>query len=313
MSHFSDIGFDIKSIDHMKELFLELKPRSLRSQHGRYIQYLTEEKSGAQLFWYTEKPSLFGKEELTGISPAFNGKTIQREIDKIKILPPPPYPETTIYLWLHGDDGEYPLVVDVPDLEIKGKNVKTATSMQATLFPNKFEYFENYESFREKYPVKKATGTVNMVGPSEASPLAAPSGMSLEDALSKIADIAQKVPGDQTTAQKNMARLIVDFYTTFFKDNGVATPSSEMFVPTGTFPPKKDPNFKPHSDCWCYGKVISVDKKVNTLTNLEYYHFTMKTYGATYDVVSGMNKIPHEPQIGSIIGGRFWICAKLNF
>lgn len=85
-------------------------------------------------------------------------------------------------------------------------------------------------------------------------------------------------------------------------------PSPGMFIPTGTFSPKNNPDFIQHAACWCYGEVIKSATLLNQLTGKEFFHFIMKTYAATYDVVTEANEKINLKKVG-IIGGEFWPCA----
>jgi len=103
-----------------------------------------------------------------------------------------------------------------------------------------------------------------------------------------------------------------DFYQKYPKKNEKAhIPAPGMFIPTGTFSPKDDPGFKPHAECWCYGKILKEEKLENKLTGEYFYHFIMKTYAAEYDVVVDVKSVNVKPNIGAIIGGVFWPCTIL--
>ena len=85
-----------------------------------------------------------------------------------------------------------------------------------------------------------------------------------------------------------------------------------MFIPSGTFSPSNDPNFQPHAECYCYGKVVSIETLTNEFSGLEFRHMIMDTCAAKYDVLvdfSYANKI----EVGDIVGGPFWINAKVLF
>jgi hypothetical protein len=49
---------------------------------------------------------------------------------------------------------------------------------------------------------------------------------------------------------------------------------------------------------------------MNGITGLEFYHFVMQTYAATYDVVVGADEDMDLNNI-KIIGGNFWPCVIL--
>ena len=102
------------------------------------------------------------------------------------------------------------------------------------------------------------------------------------------------------------------FWKKYPKKEKISFPSPGMFIPTGTFSPKDDPEYKPHAACWCYGEVISSERLVNKFTDISFWHLVMKTYAASYDIVADINMFDAQPKKGGIVGGKFWICARVS-
>ncbi len=145
----------------------------------------------------------------------------------------------------------------------------------------------------------------------------------LEEEYPLIVDIANYLEvqnQDFTKLDKIQTALFVNsfehyesedaFGVRYPKRGKVQFPSPQMFVPSGTFPPKNDPRFIPHAEGFGYGKVIKAEKLVNQITGKEFYHFTMKTYAATYDVVAQIEEDIDLTKV-QIIGGNFWPCTIL--
>ena len=249
MSHFRDIGFDVERKEDIMCLFSEVRGLSRKQEFGKYIQYITDDGSGARLYWYFRKGNLFRKEEFLGITPAFQGSTSQHIRDP-EFKPNQEWPlEPSLDLWINNSETneEYPLIVDVVNyLEVQNKDFTKLSNIKATLFANTFEYYQREEEFWKQYP----------------------------------------------------------------KKNYVHVPAPGMFIPTGTFSPNDNQNFKSHAECWCYGKVIKSQKLVNQITKNEFYHFVMETYAANYDIVTQIKGTIDLKQV-TIIGGIFWPCAIL--
>lgn len=101
-----------------------------------------------------------------------------------------------------------------------------------------------------------------------------------------------------------------EFWKQYPKKDEIHIPAPGMFIPTGTFSPNGDHNFKPHAECWCYGKVTKAEKLVNQITKNEFCHFIIETCAASYDVVTRVEDGVNLKDI-AIIGGVFWPCVIL--
>ena len=249
MNHLADIGFGVKSPDELAHVFSKLKDVSQKKISGKYIQYVTEDPSGARLYWIFRKTGLFRKEEFVSFIPAFKGDSFQ-SIRALKFKPNTEWPlEPSLDLWISDSElgEEYPLIVDVANyVEVQNQDFTKLDKIQTVLFVNSFEHYENEDAFSVRYP----------------------------------------------------------------KKGKVQFPSSLMFVPSGTFSPKKDPLFVPHAEGFGYGRVMKAEKLVNQITGKEFHHFIMKTYAATYDVVAQIEEDIDLTKV-QIIGGNFWPCTIL--
>ena len=103
-----------------------------------------------------------------------------------------------------------------------------------------------------------------------------------------------------------------DFRKKYPKGEKNPFPSPGMFIPSGTFSPKNYPNFKPHAECYCYGRVEFAETLKNEFSGLEFQHVIIDTYGAKYDVLVDWTH-KQDIEIGDIVGGFFWVSGKVLF
>lgn len=93
---------------------------------------------------------------------------------------------------------------------------------------------------------------------------------------------------------------------------------SQMFIPSGSFPPlneKSEENkedFVPQPECLCYGKVVSAVKLTNKIGGGDFWHIVLDTYSAKYDVVADAEILSECPKAGEIIGGSFYVSGRLD-
>jgi hypothetical protein len=93
---------------------------------------------------------------------------------------------------------------------------------------------------------------------------------------------------------------------------------SQMFIPSGSFPPlneKSEENkedFVPQPECLCYGKVVSAEKLTNKIGGGDFWHIVLDTYSAKYDVVADAEMLSECPKVGEIIGGSFYVSGRLD-
>ena len=139
MNHLADIGFGVKSPDELAHVFSKLKDVSQKKISGKYIQYVTEDPSGARLYWIFRKTGLFRKEEFVSFIPAFKGDSFQ-SIRALKFKPNPEWPlEPSLDLWISDSElgEEYPLIVDVANyVEVQNQDFTKLDKIQTVLLCN---------------------------------------------------------------------------------------------------------------------------------------------------------------------------------
>lgn len=59
------------------------------------------------------------------------------------------------------------------------------------------------------------------------------------------------------------------------------------------------------------GEIKQFALKTNSLSNENFYWFLVETLGGEVDVVVDVKYVPHEPQIGNIVSGQFWLSGKI--
>lgn len=157
MSHFTDIGFRVERQEDIITLFSSFKHESKKQVFGKYIQYITQDESGARLYWYYRKGSLFHKEQFLGVMPAFKG-SLSQNIRKPGLIPNHDWPlEPSLDLWVNNSEtnDEYPLVVDISNyLEVQNSDLTKLTHINGTLFANHFEFYKSEDEFWKRNPKK---------------------------------------------------------------------------------------------------------------------------------------------------------------
>jgi len=86
--------------------------------------------------------------------------------------------------------------------------------------------------------------------------------------------------------------------------------SDEFFIPSGTFNPDGTKK-KSTANAIFGGYILSAEKRVNSHTAKEYYHFTVRCQGIIFDVLADAAFIIKEPKIGGILSGSFWLSGKI--
>lgn len=59
------------------------------------------------------------------------------------------------------------------------------------------------------------------------------------------------------------------------------------------------------------GQIKEFELKTNELSSEKFYWFLIETVGGELDVVADIKLVPHEPKIGGIVSGQFWLSGKL--
>lgn len=85
--------------------------------------------------------------------------------------------------------------------------------------------------------------------------------------------------------------------------------ASNSFIPIGLF--RQSEGIPPQAHGRFAGTVKEFELKTNQLSGAKFYWFLVETLGGEIDVVSDVNYVKNEPQIGSIIHGSFWLTGKI--
>lgn len=149
ISHFSAIGFDVKTSDDLlllTESILQIAHHY--SMHKKAVYFCYTDPSGAQIWVCVDKK----RGNIINITPSFLPKQTQK-IGVFKIKPRGVNKKVFAHAWLnpiyydsHSFDGDFPLVIHLPDYlnhQIK-KNTQTA---YLTLFANDVELYVDKHDF----------------------------------------------------------------------------------------------------------------------------------------------------------------------
>jgi hypothetical protein len=88
--------------------------------------------------------------------------------------------------------------------------------------------------------------------------------------------------------------------------------ASQSFIPSGLFTPAGDSTVPPQAQAIFAGHVLAADKKINVLTDREFYWALVETYGGAYDVVIDSNLLAGVPAVGGVISGSFWLSGRIG-
>jgi hypothetical protein len=90
--------------------------------------------------------------------------------------------------------------------------------------------------------------------------------------------------------------------------------ASKMFVPSGLFDfdgENWDEKNPPRPIGMFAGEVKAFELKTNALSGEKFYWLLVETLGGEVDVVADPKYVPHEPSIGGIVSGQFWLSGRL--
>lgn len=88
--------------------------------------------------------------------------------------------------------------------------------------------------------------------------------------------------------------------------------ASQSVIPCGTFSHDNNPDFKQSATAIIAGEVILCCKRQNSYSGAYYHHIRIKSLGMTFDIVADESFVTRPVNIGSIIGGVFWLSAKIK-
>jgi hypothetical protein len=84
--------------------------------------------------------------------------------------------------------------------------------------------------------------------------------------------------------------------------------TSESFIPSGILGPGNEVK----AEAAFNGHVLSVERRTNRLTNLEFIWCLVRSTGGTFDVVADPEILPGHPPVGGVISGQFWLSGRIG-
>lgn len=252
MSHFSAIGFDIKSEEDTSLLIDDILKVATEYSTHEYLTYLRyTDPSGAEIWLCGNNQS----KSIVGAIPCFLSKTTQKVgINAVIPIENGEYGDGTVHGRLNPseydkkygwNDGNYPVIIDVPNYLDYCDDDKIHQAY-LTLFAENVDIFDNENDFDEW----------------------------------------QKQDGREFNF------------------------SSEFFGPSGMF--TDDEQSKPTASVVAGLTVIEAEKRLNTLTNNEFYWCRASTYGGEYEAVFPLDMFDKTPEVGNIIFGSYWLTGRFE-
>ena len=86
--------------------------------------------------------------------------------------------------------------------------------------------------------------------------------------------------------------------------------SSEFFGPSGMF--TDDEQSEPTAIVLAGLTVLEAEKRLNTLSNNEFYWCRVGTYGGEYEAVFPLDMFDDVPKVGNIIFGHYWLTGRFK-
>lgn len=252
MSHFSAIGFNVESIDEYSlliEQVLKVATEYSTHEHLTYLRYT--DPSGVEIWLCANNDT----KEIVCATPCFLSQTTQKVgINVVTPIENGEYGDGTVHGWLNPseydekygwDDGNYPIIVDVPNCLDYGNDDKIHQAY-LTLFAEDVDIFDDENDFYEW----------------------------------------QKQDGKE-----------LSFNSKFFGPSG-------MFV--------DDEKSEPTAIVLAGLTVIESEKRLNTLSNNEFYWCRASTYGGEYEAVFPLDMFDKIPESGNIIFGNYWLTGRFE-
>jgi hypothetical protein len=87
--------------------------------------------------------------------------------------------------------------------------------------------------------------------------------------------------------------------------------AAESFIPSGTFKPDGEVIEPPVAQAVLTGRILSSDRRTNSLSGLPFYALTVSTLGGIIDMAVDPSFVSIEPTIGGIVFGSFWMTGRL--
>jgi len=87
--------------------------------------------------------------------------------------------------------------------------------------------------------------------------------------------------------------------------------ASQSFIPSGLFSPDGEPTEPPQAYGIFSGHILQTAKKRNPLTGHSFYWALVDSLGGVFDVVIDPALMGHEPEVGGVLTGSFWLSGCL--
>lgn len=90
--------------------------------------------------------------------------------------------------------------------------------------------------------------------------------------------------------------------------------AAKSFIPSGLFSGNENQETDlgiVHPIGILAGEIKTFELKTNSLTNNDFYHFSVETLGGGIDVVADIHLVRKSPEIGGIVKGQFWLSGKI--
>jgi hypothetical protein len=87
--------------------------------------------------------------------------------------------------------------------------------------------------------------------------------------------------------------------------------ATESLIPSGLFAPGGAVTVPPRAEAILYGHVEATEVRTNPTSGLEFIWCRVQTYGGKLEIVADRTLAAELPVVGGIVGGSFWLSARL--
>lgn len=87
--------------------------------------------------------------------------------------------------------------------------------------------------------------------------------------------------------------------------------ASESFIPSGTMKLGGGAIEPPVAQAVLSGRILTAERRTNSLTGLPFYALTVRTLGGVIDMAVDPSLVTSEPVVGGVVFGSFWLSGRL--
>jgi hypothetical protein len=88
--------------------------------------------------------------------------------------------------------------------------------------------------------------------------------------------------------------------------------AAESFIPSGTFKLGGEGAIEPPvAQAVLSGRILTAERRTNSLTGLPFYALTVRTLGGVIDMAVDPSLVASEPVVGGVVYGSFWLSGRL--